>query len=170
MPFNAALDARWISKNGINVATSGLGCSLKVWMRRTERESEELSPDPFQALKNAELIAEAIAHQLAPKRVPRAGKVRRSFCFQGHRLLFRKLNLLRAARALVAKALQNSADFASCLHRETLWTNTVSHSSPRRYGGAASKVHQTLTTVALQDSIFARKLETRCKTGWKARK
>jgi hypothetical protein len=99
---------------------------LTLSLDEEDRESDELSPDPFQALKNAELIAEAIAYQLAPKRVPRAGEVRRSFCFQGHRLLFRELNLLRAARALVAKALQNSADFASCPHRETLWTNTVS--------------------------------------------
>ncbi len=36
-PFNAALDARWIPKNEIHVATSGLGCSFSVWMKKTER-------------------------------------------------------------------------------------------------------------------------------------
>ena len=99
---------------------------LILSLDQEDGEGDEQPPDPFQALKNGELIAEAIAYKLAPKRVPRAGEVRRSFCFQGNRVLFRELNLLRAARALVAKVLQKSTDFASCPHREILWTTVVS--------------------------------------------
>ncbi len=58
------------------------------------------SPDPFQALK-----ADAIAQSLAPRQIQRAGEVRLSFCFEGHGLLFRELDLLRAAWAFVDKVL-----------------------------------------------------------------
>ncbi len=43
-----------------------------------EDELVEGSPD------NGELIAEALAYKLALKRIPRAEKIRRSFCFRGH--------------------------------------------------------------------------------------
>ena len=42
--------------------------------------TREGSHDPFQALKHGEAVAEAIAIKLAPKRVPKAGELRRSFC------------------------------------------------------------------------------------------
>ncbi len=80
---------------------------LKKWNRRCEEWKRLLTlsldqederggepSDPFQALANGECIAEALAYKLAPKRIPRAEEVRRSFCFPGHRLLFRELNLL----------------------------------------------------------------------------
>jgi hypothetical protein len=80
---------------------------LKQWNRRREEwarllslsldqedeNTEGISLDPFQALANGELVAEAIAQKLAPKRIPHDGEVRRSFCLAGHRLLFRELNL-----------------------------------------------------------------------------
>jgi hypothetical protein len=53
---------------------------------RSGDEWVEGSPELFQALANGELIAEAIAYKLAPKRVPRAEEIRRSFGFPGHRL------------------------------------------------------------------------------------
>ncbi len=86
---------------------------------------EGKSPDPFQALANGELIAEAIALNLAPKRTPRAGEVRRSFCFGGHRLLFCELDLLRAARTLVEKVFQRAEDLCRCQQREIRWFTTV---------------------------------------------
>ncbi len=68
---------------------------------------DEHTFDPFLALKHGECIAEDIAYKLAPKRIPKPDDIRRSFCFSGHRLLFRELNSLRAARDLVNHVLQN---------------------------------------------------------------
>jgi hypothetical protein len=91
-----------------------------------EEESDDgPPPDPFQALTNVELVAAAIAHRLAPKRIPREGEVRWSFCFPGHRQLFRELNLLRTARVLVNQVLSRSEVFWICLHRETRWAVNV---------------------------------------------
>ena len=112
---------------------------LKQWNRRREEwarllslsldqedeNTEGISLDPFQALANGELVAEAIAQKLAPKRIPHDGEVRRSFCFAGHRLLFRELNLLRTARVLGGKVLRRAEDFCKCPHRETRWTINV---------------------------------------------
>ena len=91
----------------------------------------EGSRDPFQALKHGEAVAEAIAIKLAPKRVPKAGELRRSFCFAGHRLLLRELNWLREARVLVESALRGSEEFWRCPHRAVRWTVLVSQ-LPRR--------------------------------------
>ncbi len=52
---------------------------LILSLAQEEDSVEGKSLDPFQALANGELIAEAITHKLAPKRTPRAGEVRRSF-------------------------------------------------------------------------------------------
>ena len=107
---------------------------LKQWNRRREEwarllslsldqedeRSAEKSHDPFQALANGELVAEAIAQKLAPRRVPCDGEVRRSFCFPGHRLLFRELNLLRIARVLAGKVLRRAEVLCKCPHSETL--------------------------------------------------
>ena len=75
---------------------------LKQWKTRREEwvqllkqsldqddTAGERSRDPFQALKHGEAVAEAIARKLAPKRLPKAGETRRSFCFAGYRLLLR---------------------------------------------------------------------------------
>ncbi len=86
---------------------------------------EGKSLDPFQALANGELVAEAIAQKLAPKRIPHDGEVCQSFCFPGHCLLFRELNLLLIARILGGEVLRRAEDFCKCLHRETLWTVNV---------------------------------------------
>ena len=73
--------------------------------------------DPFQALKHGEAVAETLARKLAPRRIPKAGEVRRSFCFPGHRLLLRELNWLREARVFVGNVLQGSAEIWCCRHR-----------------------------------------------------
>ena len=87
-----------------------------------EDTSREGPRDPFQALKHAEVVAEEIARKLAPKRIPKAGELRRSFCFAGHRLLLRELNWLRETRVLVESALSGSAEFWSCPQRAVKWT------------------------------------------------
>jgi endonuclease/exonuclease/phosphatase family metal-dependent hydrolase len=81
---------------------------LKQSLDHTDTDDEGHPRDPFQALKHGEAVAEAIAIKLAPRRIPKAGEVRRSFCFSGHRLLLRELNWLREARVFVRGALQGS--------------------------------------------------------------
>ena len=97
---------------------------LTVSLAQEDDAAEEQPPDPYQALANGELIAEAIAYDLAPKRIPRTGEIR-SFCFPGHRLLFRDLNLLRADRVLVDKVFRRADDFCQSPHREVRWSVNV---------------------------------------------
>ena len=118
---------------------------LKKWKTRREEWvrplKQSLDPDdkhvggpprdPFQALKHGEAVAEALARKLAPRRIPKAGEVRRSFCFSGHRLLLRELNWLREARVFVGGALQGSQEVWRCPHRAVRWTVLVSQLSRR---------------------------------------
>jgi len=118
---------------------------LKKWKTRREEwvllQKQSLDPDdshvegpprdPFQALKHGEAVAEALARKLAPRRIPKAGEVRRSFCFSGHRLLLRELNWLREARVFVGGALQGSQEVWRCPHRAVRWTVLVSQLSRR---------------------------------------
>ena len=101
------------------------GRLLSLSLDQADESTEGATPDPFRALANGELVAEAIAYNLAPKRIPRAGEVRRSFCFPGHRLLFRELDLLRTARVLVGKVLRRADDFCTCPQREIRWSVSV---------------------------------------------
>ncbi len=103
---------------------------LKQSLDQDDTTGEE-SRDPFQALKHGEAVAEAIAIKLAPKRVPKAGEMRRSFCFAGHRLLLRELNYLREARVFLESALRGSEEFWRCPNRAVKWTVLVSQ-LPRR--------------------------------------
>jgi len=81
--------------------------------------------DPFLALKHGECIAEDIAHKLAPKRIPKPDDIRRSFCFSGHRLIFRELDSLRAARALVSRVLQNPSACSVNPTHATYWKAVI---------------------------------------------
>jgi hypothetical protein len=87
--------------------------------------------DPFQALKYAEMVADRIAQSLAPCRVRRPGELRRSYCFGGHRVIFREMNLIRAAREFVHKILKHSADILECPYRDMLWNCTISRLNGR---------------------------------------
>ncbi len=89
-----------------------------------DNDSDQLS-DPFSALKNAECIAEAIAYKLALKHIQQPTDIRRPFCFHGHRLLFRELNLLHAARKTVNDALRNPLAFSKCQHYEIQWRKVI---------------------------------------------
>jgi hypothetical protein len=83
--------------------------------------------DPFLALKHVDCIAEDIAYKLrlAPKRIPKPDDILRSFCFSGHRLLFRELDSLRAARALFTRVLQNPSVCAENLTRAAYWKAVI---------------------------------------------
>lgn len=104
---------------------------LKQSLDQDVPKAEDSPSDPFQALKHGEAVAEALAIKLAPKRIPKAGEVRRSFCFSGHRLLLRELNWLREARVFVGGVLQGSEDVWHCPHRAVKWTVLVSNLSRR---------------------------------------
>ena len=58
----------------------------------------------------------------APKYIRKPGEVRWAFGFAGNRLLFRELNLLRKARAIVYKVLSGDAAVVHCQHRLMRWT------------------------------------------------
>ena len=81
--------------------------------------------DPFQALKHAEQIADRIAQHLAPRRMRQPGEVCKSFCFGGHRVIFREINLIRTARALVKKVLTRDPEVVECPHRLLRWQVAV---------------------------------------------
>ena len=87
--------------------------------------------DPFQALKHAETVADRIAQSLAPCRVRRPGELCQSYRFGGHRVIFREMNVIRAARAFVHKILKHSTDILKCPHRDVLWTSTMSRLNER---------------------------------------
>jgi hypothetical protein len=106
-----------------------------------DHDSDQPS-DPFSAHKNAECIVEAIAYKLAPKRIQQSTDIRRPFCFHGHRLLFRELNLLRAARKTVDDALRNPLAFSKCPHYEIRWKTAITH-SPNACGGTVFPAHST---------------------------
>ncbi len=76
-------------------------------------------------MKHGECIAEDIAYKLAPKRIPKPDDIRRSFYFSGHRLLFRELNSLRAAPALVIRVLQNPAACSENLIHAAYWKAVI---------------------------------------------
>jgi hypothetical protein len=82
--------------------------------------------DPFQALKYAETMADRIAQSLAPRRIHRPGEVCKSFCFGGHRAIFREINLLRGAREFVKKVLMRAPEIVECPHRFVRWQLAVS--------------------------------------------
>ena len=104
---------------------------LKQSLDQEDTSDGGLSRDPFQALKHGEAVAEALAVKLAPRRVPKVGEVRRSFCFSGHRLLLRELHWLREARVFVGGVLQESPEVWHSPHRSVRWTLAVSHLSRR---------------------------------------
>ncbi len=70
-------------------------------LRQMLAEHQENPPDPFEALKQGELIADSVAQALAPVYIRKPGDTRRAFGFAGNRLLFRELNLLRRAHSIV---------------------------------------------------------------------
>ena len=92
-----------------------------------EVDSERQAPmDPFQALKYAETMADRIAQSLAPRRIHRPGEVCKSFCFGGHRAIFREINLLCGAREFVKKVLMRAPEIVECPHRFVRWQLAVS--------------------------------------------
>jgi hypothetical protein len=99
---------------------------VHISLTETE-ESESLVPGyPFVALKHAEMITDSIAYNLAPRRTPQAGDVRRSFGFAGHRAIFREMNALRQACVLVKLVLQRSPEITEPPHRAVQWSTTMS--------------------------------------------
>ena len=63
------------------------------------------------------MLGLSCAHALAPKHIRKPSDVRRAFSFAGNRTLFRELNFLRKARALVHKVLTRDSILTRCLHR-----------------------------------------------------
>jgi len=119
---------------------------LSTWNRLVHEELRAMSeehhdnpPDPFEALKRGELLASSVAQAIAPKYIRKPGEVRRAFGFAGNRLLFRELNLLRKARAIVHKVLSGDATVVHCPHRLMRWTLATSdlHLKVRRSKHAA---------------------------------
>ena len=90
-----------------------------------DKEAAESPMDPFQALRYAELMAAQIAHTLAPRRIRKVGEVRRSFAFSGHRIIFRELNHLHAARAMVKNVISRNPNLLCNPHRNLIWAAKV---------------------------------------------
>jgi hypothetical protein len=61
----------------------------------------------------------------------RPGELCRSYRFGGHRVIFREMNLIRAAREFVHKIMKQSADILDSPHRDVMWTCTISRLKER---------------------------------------
>ena len=94
---------------------------IRLSVMETEHQNDPQPPDAFEALKQGELIMLSIAQAIAPKRIRRPGETRRSFGFDGHRALNREINLLRTARSIVFKSVNQDSEFLQCPHRLTRW-------------------------------------------------
>ncbi len=66
--------------------------SLDEGLRVMQQEWQDNPPDPYEALKQGELLADSLAQAIAPKHIRRPGETRRAFGFAGNRQLFRELN------------------------------------------------------------------------------
>ena len=112
---------------------------VREGLRVMQREWQDNPPDPFEALKRGELLADSLAQAVAPKHNWRPGETRRAFGFAGNRLLFRELNLLVKARSLVHKVLSSDPAILQCPHRLSRWSLVMSnlHSRVRRSGHPA---------------------------------
>jgi hypothetical protein len=98
---------------------------FKTQLQALDLEHQHDSPDPYEALKQAEMLGLSCAQALAPKHIRKPSDVRRAFSFAGNRTLFRELNFLRKARALVHKVLTRDSILTRCPHRLTRWSLEV---------------------------------------------
>ena len=71
--------------------------SLHEGLKVMQQEWQDNPPDPNEALKQGELLADSLAQAIAPKHIWRPGDTRRAFRFAGNRQLFRELNYLAKA-------------------------------------------------------------------------
>ena len=124
--------------------------------------------DPFQALHQAESVADMAARALAPRRLRRLGETRRRpFEFDGHKVLFRELNLLHLARALVHSAIHDPGGLGCNPHRTAVWNSVVGqlntklrHSKyclPPRLCGPVSRFLSSQSRQRLQDWLVQAK-------------
>jgi hypothetical protein len=104
---------------------------LCTGVQRLVEGQKDYPPDPFEALKRGELLADTLARTpgLTPKYIPKPGDVRRDCSFAGNRQLYRELNYLGKARALFRKVLNSDADLLRCPHRATRWSIATAHLS-----------------------------------------
>ena len=56
--------------------------SLREGLRVMQQEWQDNPPDPYEALKQGELLADSLAQAIAPKHIWRPGDTRRAFRFQ----------------------------------------------------------------------------------------
>ena len=103
-------------------------------------------PDPFQALKHGELVADSVAQALAPKGAQRPGE---SFGFGGHRCLHRELNLLQGARILVHNILHSTNGIHTCPSRVALWKVTMA-----RLGACLRRSHHPRPPVLFRQAAW----------------
>ena len=143
---------------------------LCTGLQHMQDESKDNPPDPFEALKRGELLADSIARALAPKYIRRPGEVRRAFAFAGNKQLFRELNLLRQARALVMKVFSEDLALMRCPHRLIRWSVATHqlHLRVCRSGYPVPGFQPHLPTCPV--CISLRRQKENCWTGWIALK
>jgi hypothetical protein len=98
---------------------------LRIQLQALALEHQRDSPDPYEALKQEELLALSCAQALAPKHIRKPSEVRRAFSFAENRTLFHELNFLRKAQSLVHKVLTGDSDLTGYPHRFNQWSLEV---------------------------------------------
>ncbi len=78
---------------------------FRTQLQTLDLEHQRDSPDPYEALKQAEMLGLSCAQALAPKHIRKPSDVGRAFSFAGNGTLFLELNFLCKARSLVHKIL-----------------------------------------------------------------
>jgi hypothetical protein len=98
---------------------------FRTQLQALDLEHQHNSPDPYNALKQAEMLGLSCAQALAPKHIRNHSDVRRAFSFAGNRTLFRELNFLRKAQSVVHKVLTEDSVLTRCPHHLTRWSLEV---------------------------------------------
>jgi hypothetical protein len=98
---------------------------FRTQLQALDLEHQRISPDPYEALKQAEWLGLSCAQALPQKHIRETSDVLSAFSFAGDRTLFRELNFLRQARSLVHKVLTGDSVFPGCPNRLTRWSLEV---------------------------------------------
>ncbi len=96
--------------------------SLHEGLRMMQQEWQDSPADPYEALKQGELLADSLAQAIALKHIWRPGDTLRAFGFAGNRQLLCELNYLAKARSLVQKVLSGDPATLHSQHRLTRWS------------------------------------------------
>ena len=94
---------------------------VKPWRLPKTQLHQRHVVKPWRRARPGELTVRSIALALAPKQIRKQGETRRSFGFEGQRVLYRELNLLHKAKAVVSRIINQDQGFLQSPFRQIRW-------------------------------------------------